>query len=665
MINELLNPKIKNLDANYEKLTPEMFESALEETFQKRSAETEKKRKFKNVTYKDLNDSEIEKQFDYIFNLLQTLNSLQENPKLREIEDKYSEKNIEFRMKCLFDKALFKQLERFINSDEFQGLNDIRKKMLNKCLSDWRKSGIDLSKAKQKRFAKIRQQQSKLQNKFSNNITDADKNMFLIVSEKTLRGLPERALLNAKKLSQEKGVPAGKLYIDEVSGLFADVMENVRNEGVRKRIYNLRKNKCLKGKFSNVKLIDQIYKDSFEIANILGYKTAAHNVLEDNMAATPERVAEFISFLGNEAAPFAKKEVKELYDFGQKVLKRPMQVWDNIYVANKMEQKVANLNQEELKKYFPVDHVIKGLFEFCKDKFDVSFKKIDKKMWHKDVIVYEVYEGESLTGTLVMDLYRREGKSDGAWLSPISTYCNNDLEKNLPCALLVCNVSKDQGVPTFKFDDVITLFHEMGHGLHLLLSKVSEDYYSGFNNVQFDAIEFPSQLLESFVYNTDVLKSISKNIENNKTLSNSLIAKIQKNKKFMGANSIMRTLIYSDIDQKLYTQNVKHPFEVEKEVRENWLINENSDLENYMTKTFRHIFGGYCSNYYVYQWAEVMAADAYNYLTENVSEKEVQERFTRYKQTVLYTGGEQSMNNNYHDFAKREPQVKALVNQYI
>lgn len=667
MNNELLTNAVRYFDVDFKKLTPEMFREALDKRLELAKTEIQELRKNKSPSFKDLFYSPQSSGFLNVLSMVHNLTSLKEDLELRKIQEQYDEKWTELSMDVMFDEKLFKKTEAFVLTDEFQTLNNVRKKMVLKYIDDWRQSGIGLPKAEQKRFAKNTEKLNKLSFKFSNNNTDANKEMFLIVSKNSLKGLSERSWKNAEKLSKEKGVPEGKIYIDETSGLFTDVMNDVRNEGVRKRIYKMRKNKCLKGKFSTVKLIEEIYKLKQDSAKLLGYENVVACEVKDNMAATPQRVREFIDNIGKEAIEVARSDMNKINEFSLKILKRKPNFWDKQYVINKMEKKVAKLDQEELRKFFPVSKVVDGLFKFCEEKFNVRFiEDKTRSLWHDDVTFYNVYEGENHIGGIFFDLFKREGKRGGAWLSPICSSRNNDIDNAKAYAMLVCNSNKDEGTPTFSFDEVVTLFHEMGHGLHHLLSKAQEEYYSGFNHVQFDAIEFPSQLLEMFSYNTEVLKMISAHVETGEPLNARWIKKIQESKKFMGSFRIMTTLTYSDIDHSIYTQFNAHPFDIEKNIKAKWKISETLDEDYFMTKSFSHIFaGGYQGNYYSYQWAEVLSSDAYQYLTEKVSKAENQKRFNKYKTCVLYTGGEESMSTNYQDFVGREPDVKSLLAQYI
>lgn len=665
-INQLLVNDVESFNVDFTKLNVEDFENALEVSLKKATEEFNSIRKMKNHTFDELFSFPETSHLLSVFGLLGTLISLIDNEEYRQLYEKYNEILTVQMLEWNFDKRNYRNLEAYSRSEDYNKQPLIRQNIVQKTILDLKKSGINLSNAEQKKFRKIAQKLSVLTTKFTNNVTDAQKKLNFVVSKNSLRGLSDRAWANVEALRVEKGLPENKCYIDEVSGLLADVMSDVRNQSIRKKIYDARKKSCTSGKFNNIKVIDKIYKLKQEAANILGYKSVAHEVLAENMAGKPENVLKFINDLGSEALPHARNQFNEVSTFGEKLLKRQIKPWDIPFVTKKMEKKLAKLDSDVIRNYFPVDHVIQSLFDFCKDKFGVSFVQVEKKAWDEDVRFFEVYENGELVGSMYMDLFKREGKRPGAWLSPICTARNNSVSQKKAVALLVCNAPKDTGVSTFSLDEVVTLFHEMGHALHHLLSKVSEEYFSGFNHVQHDAVEFPSQLLDMFVYNEEVLKKISKHVDTGAPLSKPLIEKIKKSKKFLGAIHIMRTLQFSDMDMSLYLQNEKHPFEIEREVKEKWLINPNYDRENFSMKSFMHIFsGGYDAGYYGYQWAEVLSADAYNYLTEKVSKAEMKLRFERYKKHVLYTGGEQSMSNNYYDFAKSEPNVKSLIQQYI
>lgn len=665
--NILLNSNLHAFDVDYSQLTLNSFNEAYEVLLQKAQEEFDAVLKKKNVTYKDLFSDGAAEDLMALHHLLGSLNTLIENEEYRELEEKYSG-ILAFKFtEWSLNSKMFKKIEGFSKTPEYTGLSDLRKKMIQKTLKDLKSSGVNLPPKEKKNLAKINQKLAKLGQKFQNNITDAQDQLSFVIGKKELKGLSERAINNVKELSKKMEMKEGRYFIDESSGLTDDIMAFGENEALRKKIYLKRRGLATNGKYNNTKLIDQIYKLKQEVAALLGYKDYAHMALEENMAKTPDEALEFLNKLGTTALPYAKKEAEFVREYGQKLLNKKIDWWDHEYVSNNIRKNSFQLDPEELRQYFPVDKVMAGLFDICKSMFDVEFiQSKGKKTWHEDVMYFDVFESGQLIGGIFMDIYKRPGKTPGAWLDPLCTYENNDLSKTKPIALLVCNAPKDEGqVSTFELDEVVTLFHEMGHGLHHLLSKVEEEFYSGFNNVEHDAVEIPSQLMEGFVYEKDVLKKITSHVKTNEIIPDDLIEKIIKSKKFLGASMIVNMVRFSEMDMRLYMQNTKHPYELENEAMMKWKISDNFDKDRRRMAVFSHIFGGgYAAGYYAYQWAEVYAADGFNYLTSG-TEEEKKERLRKYKEEILYTGGRQSMKDNYALFKPTEVDLKHLINNYI
>lgn len=665
--NLLLTSDLSALDVDFSQITDDNFIEAYELFLQESQEEFDGLLKIKNPEYKDLFADGAMQKLMSLHHLMGSLNALMENEKLREIEEKYSGiLSLKFTQWSLSSKV-YKKIELFTQTKEYEGLSELRKKMIQKTLKDLKSSGVNLPAKEKKQLAKLNQKLVKLGQKFQNNITDSQQQLSFIVGNKELKGLPERSINNAKEIAKQKNMKPSRYYINESSGLIDDVLVHSENEAIRKKIYLKRRSLATEGKYNNSKVIDQIYKLKQEVSSLLGYKDFAHMVLEDQMAKQPQAVLEFLDKLGTIALPYAKKETQQIDEYGQKLLNRKVEWWDRDYVANNIVKKQFNFDPEEVRKYFPVDKVINGLFDLCKEMFEVEFvENKDKKTWHSDVKYFDVYESEKHIGGIFMDIYKRPGKTPGAWLDPICTYENHDLMQKKPISLLVCNAPKDEGqIPTFEVEEVVTLFHEMGHGLHHLLSKVEEGFYSGFNNVEQDAVEIPSQLMENFVYEKDVLKKITSHIETSAQLPDDLIEKIVNAKKFLGASMIVGMVRFSEMDLRLYMQKEKHPFEIEAEAMEKWKTTDNYDKNRRRMAIFSHIFGGgYAAGYYSYQWAEVYAADGYNYIN-STNENERKERLKKYKEEILYTGGKQSMKDNYALFKHTEVDLKHLINSYM
>lgn len=665
--NVLLTSDLSALDVDFSQITPANFIEAYELFLKQSQEEFDALLKKKNPVYKDLFEDGAMQKLMSLHHLMGSLNALMENDELRKIEEKYSGiLSLKFTQWSLSSKV-FKKTEAFTKTKEYEGLSELRKKMIQKTLKDLKSSGVNLPAKEKKQLARLNQQLVKLGQKFQNNITDSQEQLSFVIGNKELKGLPERSINNAKEIAKQKNMKPGRYYINESSGLIDDVLVHSENEAIRKKIYLKRRALATQGKYNNSKVIDQIYKLKQEVSALLGYTDFAHMVLEDQMAQTPQSVLEFLDKLGQVALPYAKKEAQHINDFGQKLLNRKVEWWDRDYVAHTIVKKQFDFDPEEVRKYFPVDKVINGLFDLCKSMFEVEFiEKKDKHTWHPDVKYFDVYEAGNHIGGIFMDIYKRPGKTPGAWLDPICTYENNDLVQKKPISLLVCNAPKDEGqIPTFEVEEVVTLFHEMGHGLHHLLSKVEEGFYSGFNNVEQDAVEIPSQLMENFVYEKEVLKKLTSHVQTSEPLPDELIEKIVKAKKFMGASVIVGMVRFSEMDLRLYMQKEKHPFEVEAEAMLKWKTTDDYDKNRRRMAIFSHIFGGgYAAGYYSYQWAEVYAADGYNYIN-SANADERTERLKKYKEEILYTGGKQSMKDNYALFKPTEIDMKHLINNYI
>jgi len=665
--NLLLEKNIETFDVNFRELTPIMFSEAFDYLIDKFEKEFKETIKLINPTYKDLFCSETYDRLIGVFHLMGSMNTLIENEELRKVEEKYS---AIFSIKATewsLNKDMFDKTVEFTKTEEYSELSDLRKKMIQKNIKDLKEGGIDLPLKQKKKLAKLNEKLSVLSQKFQNNITDAQENLSFVVGKSALKGLSSRSLKNIEELSKEMEMSDGKYYIDEPSGLISDIMQNSKNEKIRKKIYLRRRALCTNGKYDNSKLIHKIYILKQEIAEILGYKNYAVMSLEDEMAKEPEKALEFLDNLGAIALPYAKEESKRFLDFGKNILNKNVDWWDYEYIENQILKSDYKIDQEELRLFFPANKVIDGLFTLCKELFDVSFKENkEKNTWHEDVKYFDVFEGEKHIGGIFMDLFKRSGKTPGAWLDPICSYEDNNLRKTKPIALLVCNVAKDIGqVPTFELEEIVTLFHEMGHGLHHLLSKVEEEFFSGFNNVQHDAVEIPSQLMENFVYDAKVLKQLSEHIKTKEIITDELIEKINKSRKFLGSNMIVKMVRYSEMDMKLYMQKDLHPYEIEMESIEKWKISDHQDPSHRRMDVFSHIFGGgYAAGYYAYQWAEVYAADGYNYIVSG-SDQERLDRIKKYKEEILYTGGKRSMKENYELFKPSEVDLNHLINNYL
>lgn len=665
MGNQFLENNLDYFDINFNDLNIDDIKSAYQILILEADNHFENKLNSELKTYSDFFSLSPIDKLSSLHSFVSSLNSMVTIEGLRDLEEYYSPILSEKFTTWSLNKQIFNSLCNFAKSTDFQSLNQIRQKMIKKIIKDLIDSGINLSDENKQNLIKMKSELSLLVQNFQNNITDAQANFKIKLKLSDIKGVSQRTLDNIVQLNEGIDIEKNPFYITESSGLISDVMINSTSESIRKKIYNKRKTLCSKGKYDNTEIIDRIYKLKQKIAQLLGYDNYATMVLEENMATCPNNALDFLNEVGLATIDLAKHEANFILSEGNRLLSRPVEWWDHEFICDKILKNTYSIDSEEIRKYFPVNHTVLKLFELCENLFGIKFiNDPDRSVWNEDVIFYNVYQDNSLIGGIYLDLYKREGKMPGAWLNPISTFENNDINQTMPYAILVCNAPKDSNsIPTFELNECVTLFHEMGHALHLLLSKVSEEFYSGFNNVEHDAVEIPSQLLENFFYLPEVLKFISKNIEDSSPISDEIIDNIISSRKFLGATSIINMVKFSEMDLNLYLQNDIHPYEAELSSMNKWKIVDSFDVDRKRMSTFSHIFGGgYSAGYYAYQWAEVYAIEGFKYLTEHpLFSKESEDRFNSYKINILETGGSSSMLDNFIKFRGEKPNIKNYI----
>ena len=419
----------------------------------------------------------------------------------------------------------------------------------------------------------------------------------------------------------------------------------------------------------NRPVLAEIIKLRQEHATLLGYANHAEYQLEENMAKRPDTALDFSLDLARRSLPQAKREMAEMLEFGSNLLKRIPEFHDIGFVSEKMREAKFSVNSEALRQYFPVEKVVGGLFELIETLYGLRFvRNLTTSAWHEDVRVYDVMDVASnvLKGTLYLDLFKRKHKNSGAWMSPVQSRHDGGSQARLPVTYIVCNAPKDVGqVATFDFDEVVTLFHEMGHGLHNLLTEVPEEYFSGLNQVEHDAVELPSQFMENFCWDYEILKKLTQHVVTGESLPVAEFVNLKASKLFMAANSLLAGARYSILDMMVYSNPDKDPFELETQVL-NSLKARERDPRATILPSFSHIFvGGYSAGYYAYQWAEMLSADAFAALKGEGSSFEAQRKAANlFRKHVLATGGVQGMDKNFKEFRGREPDLSHMLREY-
>lgn len=420
------------------------------------------------------------------------------------------------------------------------------------------------------------------------------------------------------------------------------------------------------GKFDNTANIDRTLENALKTAKLLGFKNYAELSLATKMADTPEQVLNFLHDLARRAKPFAEKDFAEIKAFARESLNiEDPQSWDLSYAAEKLRQAKYAFSETEVKKYFPISKVLAGLFAQIKKLYGIELAEKTVPVWHKDVRYFELKQDGQTIGGVYMDLYAREGKRGGAWMDGYKSrrrFADGTLQ--LPTAYLVCNFTPPVGDKEARLshDEIITLFHETGHGLHHLLTQVDEVGVSGINGVEWDAVELPSQFMENFVWEYDVLAQMSSHEETGAVLPKELFDKMHAAKNFQRGMFLVRQMEFALFDMEIYHQEdegrLKEWPQILDKVRQEVAVTQ-PPAYNRFALSFSHIFaGGYSAGYYSYAWAEVLSADAYAAFEES---DDVAETGRRFWKEILAVGGSRNAAESFKAFRGREPSLDALL----
>jgi len=552
--------------------------------------------------------------------------------------------------------ALFKKIEQIKAKDEEA------KTVVKHDIRDFILSGVNLPEKKKKRMEEISLKLSELSNNFSQNLLDATNAYELIITdEKDIAGMPESDIAAAKEEIDGKTVYKFTLQIPS----YLAYMTYGPNRKYRKELskaYNTRAPQ-------NAEVIDQILSLKQEKAKLLGFENYAEYALETRDASTQEEVIGFLNDLADAAIPQAKNELEELKAFALKTDGiNDLSTHDVGYYSEKLKKEKFDFDDTMTKPYFEQNRVLEGLLNIVSDLFDVTFKPVDVPTWHSCVKPFDIYEGEKLSGRIYFDLEARKEKRGGAWMNDWEThFVDSKGEEHLASAFIVCNFSPatKQTPSLLRHDDVVTLFHEMGHAIHHLFGKCHERSVSGINGVAWDVVEFPSQFLENFAYEEAILKRFGFHHETGDPISEELMAKIKETKNFQAALGILRQVEFSLFDFKLH-QKLYQGEEVQAlldTVREKTSLLKPPSYNKFQ-HGFAHIFaGGYAAGYYSYKWAEVLSTDAFfSCLDEKHGFDKAQAK--GYKEIILANGGAKKMSELYQEWLGRKAEVKSLIKLY-
>jgi peptidyl-dipeptidase Dcp len=605
-------------------------------------------------------------QLDRISSIFFNLNSAETNDTIQKIAQDVSPLLSEFSNDITLNEDLFKRVKSVYDIKDSLDLTTEQQTLLDKKYKGFSRNGANLSEDKKNRLRDIDKTLSQLKLKFGENVL-AETNAFEmhITNEDDLAGLPEGAKEAAQQLAESKQKKGWLVTLDYPS--YIPFMTYADNRELRKKLAIEAGAKAFKGdKNDNQDNVLQIVKLRHERANLLGYKTHAHFVLEERMAKTPVKVKEFLNELLKKAKPAAENEYKNLEAFAKDLDGiEILQKWDGSYYSEKLKQKLFSLDDEQLKPYFKLENVIDGAFTIAERLYDLKFEEIDTiDKYHEDVLTYKVTDLQgNLVSIFYADFFPRPGKRNGAWMTVYKPQYIKNGDNSRPHISIVCNFTKPtKSKPSLlTFNEVTTLFHEFGHALHGMLANTTYPSLSG-TSVFWDFVELPSQVLENWCYEKEALELFATHYDTGELIPMELIEKIKASATFHEGMQTLRQISFGLLDMSWHSQNPNAITSVkahENKAFENTMLYPDV-AENCMSTSFSHIFqGGYSSGYYSYKWAEVLDADAFEYfLEEGVFNKDVA---TKFKNHVLSQGGIEDPMTLYKRFRGKEPQPDALL----
>lgn len=603
---------------------------------------------------------------DRLSSIFFNLNSAETSDEMQKIAQEVTPLLTEFGNDITLNEILFKRIKKVYEQKNNLNLSQEQETLLDKKFKSFTRNGALLSEEKKLKLREIDSELANLKLTYGENILAETNNYYLHIANKSdLKGLPEGAIEASKLLAKSKNIEGYVFTLDMPS--YLPLMTYLDNRELRKEMAIAAGKKAFQNnEFDNQKITLKIAKLRFDRANLLGYKTHSDFVLEERMAQNPEKVKSFLNDLLAKAKPAAEREFLELSAFAKELDGiDQLQKWDSAYYSEKLKQKLFNLDDEKLKPYFQLEKVLEGAFAIANKLFGLNFYEIfDIDKYHEEVKTFEVKDefGE-LVAIFYADFFPRKGKRNGAWMTSFKSQYIRDNKNERPHVSNVCNFTKptETKPSLLTFNEVTTLFHEFGHGLHGMLANTVYPSLSG-TSVFWDFVELPSQIMENWCYEPEALAFFAKHYQTGEIIPQEYVEKIKESASFQEGMATLRQLNFGLLDMAFHSNdpsNIKNIKDFEKSVFET--TNLFPDVaQNCMSVSFSHIFnGGYSSGYYSYKWAEVLDADAFAYFQEKgIFDKETANKF---KENVLSQGGTVAPMELYKRFRGQEPNANALL----
>lgn len=625
------------------------------------------------------------------------LNAVMNNPELREIYNANLPRITQYYAELSQDPVLFEKFRQLRADPAFNDLSQARRKIVDNQLRDFHLGGAELLLEDKARFMQIQEELSALSSKFNDNLLDATNAFSLFIENRDeLAGIPEDVLQAAREAATKDTsitVPGWKFTLHAPS--YLPVMQYADNRSLRERMYRAYVTRASELETvpertvnrDNMPLIEQMLRLRQEEARLLGYDCYAQVSLTPKMAETPQQVLDFLNELAAKARPYAERDLAELQQFAADKLKLDrLEMWDIAYVSEKLRIERYAFSEQEVKQYFPENKVLPGMFRLVETLYGIRISEAEParniQCWHPDVKFFDIADANgNLLGQFYLDLYARPGKRGGAWMDDAITRRKIEVpeigrsEIQAPVAYLTCNFSAPVTIDgqlrpaLFTHDEVITLFHEFGHGLHHLLTRMDELGVSGINGVEWDAVELPSQFMENFCWEWEVLRGMTAHVETGNPLPRALFDKMLAAKNFQSGLQTLRQIEFALFDMHLHTdfdpQGSETVLQRLDKIRQRVAVIIPPAF-NRFPDSFGHIFaGGYAAGYYSYKWAEVLSADAYSLFEENGAGQVVSAKTgERFWHEILAVGGSRPALESFIAFRGREPKIDALLRHH-
>ncbi len=594
----------------------------------------------------------LEEKLEHFFTPLSHLNSVNNSDETQKIYADSLPIITEYSTKLSQNLDIYNAYKE-IQKNEKESLNFEQNRVVELNILNFELSGAHLDAKVKQRLGEINIKLSELSNNFSQNLLDATNAYeYIIENEADVEGIPQSDLQSAEFTQDDKTKYKFTLQMPS----YIAYMTYGKNAKIREALYKAYVTRAPQ----NAQIIDELLALKDEMSKILGFDNYAQYSIKSKMATDEKSVVNFLQTLITKSIDQAKNELQEVQNMSEKTL----QSFDSAYYSELLKKEKYEIDEELYRPYFEQNRVVTGMFDFLNKLFGIEFKKVEEKLWDEKASSYDLYLDGKLKARLYLDLEARKTKRGGAWMHNWQSHClDEEAREQLASAFIVCNFppSSETSPSLLRHDDVVTLFHEMGHAIHHMLSNINENEVSGVNGVEWDAVEFPSQFLENFAYEPNVLKLFASHHESGEIISDEMIQKLVKSKNFLSASGMLRQLEFSIFDFKLHSKIYKgdEVQELLNSIRKETALIKTPEYNKFQNG-FAHIFaGGYAAGYYSYKWAEVLSADAFF----SVVDEGIFDSITakKYLDIVLNGGGAKSMQSYFKELMGREPDPQNLL----